>query len=317
MTYRILVVDDSTTIQKIFKIAFSRHDVLVIAAGSMIEAINEINRHRPDLLVMDASLPGTKRPLDFKSIQEDADNAPVLLLVGSHENLDEQGFRDVGMPHFLRKPFETQDILRAVALVMGEEIPLRRDDEEPTKLISSEPDVPLKVQIPPPPAFQSGSSVQTPTGNLPPLPNTPRIDLSSLGNINLEEMPQHSPRPAQGNERRGQRVFGGDEPTKKAERSFPDPYDQDDPGSVFQPQNVGSRVERIESPPPRVPDDDVELRQDIRERLEDFISAEAPVIVRKAVEAYCEKHFAELAKAVLTAELRRLADEKARLLVDT
>ncbi|MEN9836323.1 MAG: hypothetical protein RL011_2516 [Pseudomonadota bacterium] len=44
--------------------------------------------------------------------------------------------------------------------------------------------------------------------------------------------------------------------------------------------------------------------------------AQMPAWVRQAVEDYCERHFKSLAREVLTSELRRLADEKARHLVD-
>ena len=60
---------------------------------------------------------------------------------------------------------------------------------------------------------------------------------------------------------------------------------------------------------------DFEVMQEV-EKLEDFLKHEAPVIVRRTVEDYCARHFGTLAKDILTAELRRLADEKARLLVD-
>src|SRR5690606_37256068 len=105
--------------------------------------------------------------------------------------------------------------------------------------------------------------------------------------------------------------------TKKADLGFGGDEDYDQNSSDFIPNDPTVRSELIEARPPRVEDDELDLRNDIRERLDEFINAEAPVIVRKAIESYCEKHFAEIARAVLTAELRRLADEKARLLVDS
>jgi CheY-like chemotaxis protein len=311
VTYRILVVDDSTTIQKIFKIAFSRHDALVIAAGSMIEAVSEINRTRPDLLVMDASLPGTKRPTDLKNIQEDAGNAPVLLLVGSHDNFDEQGFRAVAMNHFLRKPFEAQDILRAVALVLGKEVPLKGGEaEEITKPVAARLSSGIGTAVPPPPPIQSGG-LSMPGGDLPPLPNQ-RFEFADPDDLQVE-VPLPTSSTKVNHNRRGRRAFGEEEVTKQTKLSFSDSQDYDDQDSH---PSMGSH-EPIEARPPRIDDDDADFRHEIRERLEDFIGAEAPVIVRRAIEAYCEKHFAEIARSVLTAELRRLADEKSRLLVDS
>ena len=50
--------------------------------------------------------------------------------------------------------------------------------------------------------------------------------------------------------------------------------------------------------------------------LSQITMAQLPTWVRQAVEDYCERHFKSLAREVLTSELRRLADEKARHLVD-
>jgi hypothetical protein len=50
--------------------------------------------------------------------------------------------------------------------------------------------------------------------------------------------------------------------------------------------------------------------------VEAFVRDELPALVDRAVERYCVEHFKGVAREVLTAELRRLAEEKARYLVD-
>jgi hypothetical protein len=50
--------------------------------------------------------------------------------------------------------------------------------------------------------------------------------------------------------------------------------------------------------------------------VETFVRDELPSLVDRAVERYCADHFKTIARDVLTAELRRLAEEKARYLVD-
>ncbi|MCX6110549.1 MAG: response regulator, partial [Proteobacteria bacterium] len=47
-----------------------------------------------------------------------------------------------------------------------------------------------------------------------------------------------------------------------------------------------------------------------------LLASELPPLVRQAVEDYCERHFKSLAREIIAAELRRLADDKARHLVD-
>lgn len=62
---RILVADDSATIQKVIKIAFSRHNYDIVEASSFIEAITSQSRAVADIIIADASLPGAHGPNDF------------------------------------------------------------------------------------------------------------------------------------------------------------------------------------------------------------------------------------------------------------
>jgi DNA-binding response OmpR family regulator len=50
--------------------------------------------------------------------------------------------------------------------------------------------------------------------------------------------------------------------------------------------------------------------------LANMVREELPVLVDRAVERYCAEHFRDVAREVLTNEIRRLAEEKARYLVD-
>lgn len=119
MSRRILVADDSSTIQKVIKIAFSRYPVEMLEAASYIEALSSLSGLRPDALILDASLPGAKGPGDFAKLAEDSGGVPVLLLVGTYETIDEAQFRASGFHNFLRKPFDSNDLVSQVDQMLG------------------------------------------------------------------------------------------------------------------------------------------------------------------------------------------------------
>lgn len=119
MSRRILVADDSSTIQKVIKIAFSRFDVEMVEAGSYIEALAAIARGVPDALIADASLPGAQGPNDFAKLQTESRGAPTLLLAGTYEAVDEAAFRRAGFQHFLKKPFESGDLVAIIERLLG------------------------------------------------------------------------------------------------------------------------------------------------------------------------------------------------------
>jgi DNA-binding NtrC family response regulator len=59
------------------------------------------------------------------------------------------------------------------------------------------------------------------------------------------------------------------------------------------------------------------LHANPQDQMEAFIVQEAPMIVKEAVRGYCQEHFAKIARSVLTEELRRLAEEKTRSLMES
>lgn len=73
------------------------------------------------------------------------------------------------------------------------------------------------------------------------------------------------------------------------------------------------------SPIPLVTGEDSQVGayvEQAKQQFEQFLQDDAPVIVRKIVEDYCQNHFTPLAREVITTELRRLAEERTRLLVE-
>ncbi len=299
---RILVVDDSPTIHKVIKIAFSRHDFVVVSASSMIEAIAEIARDKPDLLILDASLSDAKGVEEYRRLQESS-GAPVLLLSGSYEAIDEEAFRDAGLGHFLKKPFESQDMVAAATKLLGT-LPKRAEaqsqdhdedlDDGSSAYRGKMPD--LEATVPPP--------------FIPP-PPPPRFDEA----------------------RKGQKAFV---PPPATPMRFPTGMNdlvahvntnQDTGIAAFEQNLADDLINKLPPlppgfPPPKaspapvwkgsLPPEEAELRR----RLEEFLRQEAEGLIKSAVESYCSTHFKSLAREILTIELRRLAEERSRLLVE-
>ena len=58
MTSRLLVVDDSITIQKIVSMAFKNEGVEVERIGNGQEAFDRISEFNPDIVLADVDMPG-------------------------------------------------------------------------------------------------------------------------------------------------------------------------------------------------------------------------------------------------------------------
>ena len=114
MAIRMIVADDSATIQKVIKIALSQFDVEIFESRSFVEALSKVGADPLDIIVADANLSGVGDAADFSRLREQASGVPILMLVGSYESIDEEAFRAEGFEHLLKKPFESHEIVAKV-----------------------------------------------------------------------------------------------------------------------------------------------------------------------------------------------------------
>ena len=106
---RILLADDSVTIQKVVNLTFADEGIEVVAVGDGDAAMRKLFEVVPDLVMLDVNMPGTSGYVICEMIKQDAEtrHIPVILLVGSFEPFDEAEARRVGADDFLTKPFQS------------------------------------------------------------------------------------------------------------------------------------------------------------------------------------------------------------------
>ena len=61
MPHKLLLADDSITIQRVIELTFADEDVQVIAVGNGQEAMDRVQRDRPDIILADVGMPETQR----------------------------------------------------------------------------------------------------------------------------------------------------------------------------------------------------------------------------------------------------------------
>lgn len=116
MKRKLLLADDSVTIQRVIELTFADEDVEVVAVGDGKKAIASIEQDRPDIVLADVGMPerdGYEVAAFIKGNPELA-AIPVLLLTGAFEPIDETRARAVGCDGVLVKPFEPQMVINRV-----------------------------------------------------------------------------------------------------------------------------------------------------------------------------------------------------------
>jgi len=114
--HKLLLADDSVTIQRVIELTFADEDVQVIAVGNGADAIDRVQRDRPDIVLADVGMPernGYEVAQFIKGTPALA-HIPVVLLTGAFEPVDEDRARAVGCDGVLVKPFEPQLVISRV-----------------------------------------------------------------------------------------------------------------------------------------------------------------------------------------------------------
>ena len=106
---KLLLADDSVTIQKVIDLTFADEGVRVVTFSNGQEAIDNLEQVAPDIVLADVFMPlKTGYQLcEYVKTNEKLKHIPVMLLVGSFEPFDEEEARRVGADDILTKPFQS------------------------------------------------------------------------------------------------------------------------------------------------------------------------------------------------------------------
>lgn len=116
MGARILVADDSATIQKVVELTLARENVELVQARSGDEAMQKARAVKPDLMLIDHSMPGHSGQDLCGAIRQDPQlkDVPIILMAGVSGNVDEAAARQAGATDVVSKPFESQVLIGKV-----------------------------------------------------------------------------------------------------------------------------------------------------------------------------------------------------------
>ncbi len=116
MPQRLLLADDSITIQKVIELTFADEKIEVVAVSDGDQAIARLLSDRFDIVLADISMP-VKDGFEvaaFVKGHPTLGHVPVILLTGAFEPVDEARVAAVGAASVLAKPFEPQVLVARV-----------------------------------------------------------------------------------------------------------------------------------------------------------------------------------------------------------
>jgi CheY-like chemotaxis protein len=116
MGKKILLADDSITIQKVIELTFSDEDFDVVTVGNGRLALEKLSEVRPDIVLCDIIMPEKDGYEVCEQIKRSPAFAhvPVLLLTGAFEPFDQERAAKAGYDGSLAKPFEPETLIAKV-----------------------------------------------------------------------------------------------------------------------------------------------------------------------------------------------------------
>ena len=145
---KLLVVDDSLTIQKVIRLALSNEGYEIQACSDGNDAIQQISLFRPDAVLIDVSLPGksafevkaeTNRLSDLKGLK-------YVLMASAFEQVDEAQVTLVGFEARLVKPFDPAHLRQVLTEVLADKKPSPKKEADAPEI--PEPEAPMSTLAP-------------------------------------------------------------------------------------------------------------------------------------------------------------------------
>jgi two-component system phosphate regulon response regulator PhoB len=113
---RVLIVDDDPDIQRLVSYNFAQAGFEVTTAASGRTALESIQRHPPDLVILDVMLPDIDGMEVCRTLRqrEKTLHIPIVMLTARGEEIDRVAGLELGADDYVSKPFSTRELLLRV-----------------------------------------------------------------------------------------------------------------------------------------------------------------------------------------------------------
>ena len=118
---KVLLIEDEPNIIEAIKFILSRDGWQVHAHSNGETAVETVHERTPDVVILDAMLPGRSGYDILRDLRDDSQTAglPVLMLTARGQTKDREEAERAGASRFRTKPFSNAEVLDAVKALSG------------------------------------------------------------------------------------------------------------------------------------------------------------------------------------------------------
>lgn len=116
--FRILVVDDDKHTRMLMQAILENENYMVFLAGNGEEALDVIDREHVDLVVLDIMMPHMDGYEFTKTLRENDNNLPILMVSAKHQPADKHKGFLVGTDDYITKPIDEEEMLLRIKALL-------------------------------------------------------------------------------------------------------------------------------------------------------------------------------------------------------
>lgn len=122
MMSTILIVEDEPHMRRVTELSLRKGGYELMIACNGREALEQVERHRPDLIVMDIVMPELDGLGALRQLRSQAATAalPVIMLTVRGHTVTREQAELAGASLFITKPFSPSHLLKEVRRLLGE-----------------------------------------------------------------------------------------------------------------------------------------------------------------------------------------------------
>ena len=112
----VMVVDDSITIRKVTARMLERHGINVVAAKDGVDATNQLQEMKPDLMLLDIEMPRMDgfELASYIRNDEKLKDLPIIMITSRTGSKHKEKAMEIGVNQYLGKPYQEEELMKNI-----------------------------------------------------------------------------------------------------------------------------------------------------------------------------------------------------------
>ena len=146
MDYKVLVVEDDTTLLETLEYNLAHQGYEVLTAENGRDALALARNNQPDLIVLDVMLPGIDGFEVCRILRKEL-SVPIIMLTARSEEVDKIVGLEMGADDYLTKPFSMRELLARVKAMLRRVKLIREELAAEQVMEETEADAPINATL--------------------------------------------------------------------------------------------------------------------------------------------------------------------------